>query len=543
MYNCFEGGQKNMKKKLVGIFVCMLLIAATALSVAGTIESSKLIIESSRNGIIIQPPEEWNKTFGGTENDIGYSVQQTTDGGYILAGCTCSYGIGTAFDVWLIKTYSNGTEQWNKTFGENLDDHDDWGYSVQQTLDGGYIIAGGTTTYGEGDSSVWLIKTYANGTEQWNKTFGGNITQEGNSVQQTTEGGYIITGFTSSYGAGESDVWLIKTDSNGDKQWNKTFGGPDDETGLSVQQTTEGGYIITGFTSSYGAGESDVWLIKTDSNGDEQWNKTFGGTYYDSGYSVQQTLDGGFIITGFTDTAGIGNYKVWLIKTDSKGDEQWNKKFGEITRNEGFSVQQTLDGGYIITGHTSSYVWLIKTDSNGDEQWNKKFGGINDDIGRCVEQTLDGGFIIAGDTQSYSAGLQDIWLIKVAPFENQPPSKPTIDGPTSGKAGTVCTFTFKSVDPDGDDVYYYIKWDDGYLVVWDGPHASGTDFDINHTYKFHGTKTISAKAKDKWGAESDWTYFDIEIEKPRNKASNLWLLRFLERFTLLERLLGLIIVR
>jgi hypothetical protein len=352
------------------------------------------------------------KTFGGSESDYGRSVEQTTDGGYIITGFTESFGNGL-IDVWLIKTDSQGNEEWNQTFGGS---ESDYGNSVQQTTDGGYIITG--TLESDGIVNVYLIKTDSDGNEEWNQTFGGNSNDLGRSVQQTSDGGYVITGGTSSFGNGDRDTWLIKTDSNGNEEWNQTFGGSGRDEGRSVEQTTDGGFIITGRTESFGNGGYDVWLIKTDSNGDEVWNQTFGGSEDDYGLSVEQTTDGGYIITGHTDSFGNGSSDVWLIKTDSNGNEEWNQTFGGSSGDYGYSVEQTTDGGFIITGGTGSFgngyydVWLIKTDFQGNEEWNQIFGGSESDYGYSVEQTTDGGYIITGFTFSFGNGGSDVWLIK-----------------------------------------------------------------------------------------------------------------------------------
>jgi len=359
------------------------------------------------------PDTLWTKTYGGIEYDEALSVQETADCGFIIAGYTSSFGAGN-WDVYLIRTNMGGDTLWTKTYGGV---EYDWGESVQQTLDNGYIIGGGTNSFGAGMEDVYIIKINSTGDTVWTKTYGGVNTDWGVSVRQTSDGGYIIVGSTYSFGSGDSDVYLIKTDGIGDTIWTKTYGGISWDEGHSVQQTPDGGFIIVGETYSFGAG-GDVYLLKTDSTGDTVWTKTYGGVYSDFGVSVRQTSDSGYIIVGSTYSFGSGDSDVYLIKTDGIGDTIWTRTFGDSTDDDGYSVNETSENGYIIVGSVYSFiksgedVYLLKLNGNGNLIWEETYGGVLLDIGNSVQQTFDNGYIIAGYTASFGAGSYDFYLIK-----------------------------------------------------------------------------------------------------------------------------------
>jgi hypothetical protein len=237
----------------------------------------------------------------------------------------------------------------------------------------------------------------------WDKTFGGSDWDWSNCVQQTTDGGYIIIGETYSWGTGEIHGWLIKTNNDGNKEWDRFFNG---KPGKFVQQTIDDGYIII-------VGKR---LVKFDNDGNKIWDKKFES----SGNCVQQTTDEGYIITGVVEL-DFFDYDVWLVKTDKDGNKIWNKTFGGGFRDYGGCVQQTSDGGYIIVGTSNSFdfgspdVWLIKVDSNGNMVWNRTFGAgrfFAFEVGRYVQQTTDGGYIIVGDKGITYTEICNIWLIK-----------------------------------------------------------------------------------------------------------------------------------
>jgi len=305
----------------------------------------------------------WNKTYGGNDHDAVEDTKQTGDGGYIAAGWSFSYGNGNR-DLWLIKVDENGNEEWNKTYGGR---EDDFGMAIIQTK-GGCIIVGTTYSFGleDGKSDIWLIETDEYGNEIWNKIYGGKKSEWGHNIIQTTDKSYVIVGNTGSYGSGGWDVWLIKVDENGNEEWNKTYGGKEMEIGECVRQTSDGGYIIAGVSNSYSVGEwLDAFIIKVDKYGNEEWSKTYGGNDEDDAVSIIETNDGGYIIVGTTSSYDVGYCDAWLIKIDNQGNELYNKTFGTRDREVARCGIVTTDGSYVIAGEIyldtrDMDAWLIK---------------------------------------------------------------------------------------------------------------------------------------------------------------------------------------
>jgi hypothetical protein len=363
----------------------------------------------------------FQRTYGTTLWDQGFSVQQTADGGYIIAG-DWQYdmkGTGTG-PMCLIKTDSLGDTLWIGTYGDTTMYSE--GHSVQQTSDGGYIIVGYTHPVTGLNCDVYAVKTDSCGEPVWTRKYGGAETNVGNSVQQTSDGGYVIAGFTGSFsgppGEPPYQVYLIKTDALGETLWTRTYDDGDTfpEYGFAVAQTFDGGYIIAGNADVY-SNLGDVYLVKTDTFGHKLWEREYGGiTTLENGRSVLQTPDSGYVVVGCTDCFTLGD-DVYLIKTDACGDTQWTRRYGGPDIDEGYFVAQTSDGGYAIAGATSSFssvndAYLIKTDSLGNTLWTRVYGGDDSERGRSVRQTSDGGYVVAGYTASFGAGQTDVYLVK-----------------------------------------------------------------------------------------------------------------------------------
>ncbi|MHA2610064.1 MAG: InlB B-repeat-containing protein [bacterium JZ-2024 1] len=357
----------------------------------------------------------WARTYGGAYWDTAEFIQQTSDGGYIVAGDTNTFSAGDD-EIWVLKLDANGNILWQKTYGTaRLDEVE----SIQQTSDGGYIVAGRTFSFAAGLDDIWVLKLDANGNVLWQKTYGGTDSDGASSIQQTSDGGYIVAGVTKSFGGGSWNIWVLKLDANGNVLWQKTYGGTDSDGASSIQQTSDGGYIVAGGTRSFGAGSDDIWVLKLDANGNVLWQKTYGGPYNDWAYSLQQTSDGGYIVAGSTYSFGAGSDDIWVLKLDADGNVLWQKTYGGADGDGAYSIQQPSDGGYIVAGSTYSFgagsddIWVLKQDADGNVLWQKTYGGTGSDRASSIQQTSDGGYIVAGSTYSFGAGFGDIWVLKL----------------------------------------------------------------------------------------------------------------------------------
>jgi hypothetical protein len=371
---------------------------------------------------------EFVTTIGDENDNQANFIQKTSDGGYIIVGSSIVSSDNTN-DVYLIKTDSSGNKLWEKTFGGSSIEV---GYSVQETSDGGYILVGLTSSFGAGSGDFYLVKTDSSGNKLWNNTFGGEALDVGHSVHQTSDGGYFIAGISSSSGEGRNEGYIVKTDASGTLLWNKTFGGIDGYWILSSDTTDDGGYILAGGLYRGPDIRDDVLLIKIDSDGEKIWEKTFGGSVDEHANFVQQTSDGGYIIVGQAATHGLSGEDVYLIKTDSSGDLIWQRLYGEEFQDIGNSVLETDDGGYIVVGLTASYGhggldgYIIKTDSSGNKVWDRAIGDIFDEWIDSVRITQDGGYILAGMTNSEGAGGMDVLLAKIEAVSNTNATKITL---------------------------------------------------------------------------------------------------------------------
>lgn len=439
-------------------------------------------------------PVQWDARFGGDRGDYLTKLIQTHDGGFILGGYSWSGATGdksqlnwdTTFvttDFWIVKTDSNGNYEWDKRFGGI--DFEFPPFDIQQTSDDGFILGGTSysgisgdktlSNFGQGD--CWVLKLDVFGNIQWQKEFGGNDFDGLGALEQTSDGGFIIgcssrtdiNGNKTQATYGDIDYWIIKLDGNGNQMWDKGYGGDQRDFLTSVEQTTDKGFILGGYSYSGISGiktqpnwdtslaKSDYWIIKVDSSGNYQWDKRYGGDDWEGGINngrveAKQTFDGGYIVGGFSfsdttgdktaisyDTLSSTKSDYWIVRTDASGNKLWDKKFGGTHTEDDFgNLFLTTDGGYLIAGTSYSpasgdksqnnlgaeQAWVVKTDSNGIKEWDKTLlsaSGLYDDEAGFAIQTSDGCYAIGtfthadagGDKTQLSRGDWDYWFAKI----------------------------------------------------------------------------------------------------------------------------------
>ena len=365
-----------------------------------------LILSSS----ILYSQSTFQKTYGGPQEEEGYAVVQTDDGGFIIAASTRSFGAGN-YDFYIIRTNQDGDTLWTKTFGgSGYDEAQD----IIKTDDAHYLIAGYSTSFGVGEGDIYLIKIDINGDTSWTKTIGTTENDHIKKIKKAADGGFIICGDIETYG--QYKYYIIKTNSYGDTLWTKAY---DYGTAYSIDQTTDGGYIVIVLPYSTTQSRYDFQLVKTNEVGEVTWIKYFGGPDVEVGYAVEQTTDGGYILAGRTDSYGNGGSDFYLLKTNSTGDSLWAKTYGGESTERAFTACQTSDGGYIIGGYTSSFnveyfdFYIVKTDENGDTLWTRTYGGNWQEEIYDIEETMDGGYAAVGYTYSFGAGNNpNIYLVK-----------------------------------------------------------------------------------------------------------------------------------
>lgn len=360
-------------------------------------------------------PITFIQTQGGGRRDRGINVLQTSDGGYAVVGYSSS-GNAVGEDVYLVRLDPQGELLWSSTYGGEGNDN---GWDLLEREGGGFIVVGFTDSFGAGGMDIYLFETDAMGDLLWERTYGGPEDEFGWSMAATTDGGYVLGGQSESFGEGDRDGYLVRVDPQGEEIWSQTFGGPEEDRLFSVDATADSGFILTGTTRGFGAVERDLFLVKTNEDGELDWMQVFGGDRDDVGHSVRRTADDGYMVTGYTRSFDAANYDTWMIKLDMTGEVEWEQFFGGSGDDRAIFGDQTEDGGYILTGYSRSFgaidwdVLLVRADATGEILWHRTFGGVSEDTGYTVRQTSDAGFIVTGETYSLGAGRGDMYIIKV----------------------------------------------------------------------------------------------------------------------------------
>jgi hypothetical protein len=414
-----------------------------------------------------QPGIQWQKCLGGSLFEHATKVQQTKDGGFAIAGYIQSddgdvsgnYGL---FDFWVVKLDSFGSMEWEKPIGGG---YFDWAYDIKQTEDDGFIVVGSTESNdgdvsgNHGDLDIWVVKLNAVGNIEWQKCLGGDGYEEGYSVELSLDGGYIVVG-EAGYNNGDvtgnhgfSDFWVVKLSDSGAIEWQKCLGGSSSERALSVKPTSDGGYVVVGETQSNDGdvvgnnGDSDLWVVKLNSFGGIEWQNALGGAALDVASDIVETVDG-FVVCGYVGSSNSGDvglnqgfFDYWIIKLSQSGNLLWQKNYGGTNADYARSIIQTSDGMFIVAGEAKSnngdvtgnngiqVAWVVKLNGEGDLIWQKALGGADGEGCNSIQQTSDGGYVLAGYAWSNNGdvsgnhGEADFWVVKLSQ-ESSPTTQP-----------------------------------------------------------------------------------------------------------------------
>lgn len=426
---------------------------------------------------------QWARVYGGDGDDWANSIQQTSDGGYIVAGYTDSFGVELS-DIWVAKLSFAGDIEWQNTFGGNQDEE---AYSVDETSDGGYIVAGYTDSFGLGNLDYWVLKLSSEGIIEWQQTFGGSGDDWAYSVHQTSDGGYIVGGSSDSFGSGEVDFWVLKLSSDGDVEWQDIYALGVNSFLSSIQETSDGGYITAGHIFPAINNSYDLLILKLTSTGLIEWQRYYGGSQDDWANSIRQTDNGEYLVAGQTQSFGAGGWDFWVLKLTSVGDVDWERTYGRGGDDKADSAQQTSDGGFIVAGHTDSFgaglsdFWLLKLSSSGNIEWQRTYGDSGEEAAYSIQQTDDTGYVVAGRTDSYSTGDFDFLVLKLYSNGEIDPSCALPGDSTAAIAntGTASSTTLimprnTGAFPQDTDIFPQASDSDATLICEDRPEISGT---------------------------------------------------------------------
>lgn len=447
----------------------------------------KLIFASILTLVLILPfslHAQWARVYGGDGDDWANAIQQTGDGGYIVAGYTNSFGSELS-DIWVAKLSFTGDIEWQNTFGGPQDEE---AYSVDKTSDGGYIVAGYTDSFGLGKQDYWVLKLSSEGAVEWQQTFGGRGDDWANSVHQTSDGGFIVGGSSDSFGTGEVDFWVLKLSSEGAVEWQYFYALGVNSYLESIQETSDGGYIAAGHIFPSINNSHDLLILKLYSNGLIEWQRYYGGSQDDWANSIQQTDDGEYLVAGHTRSFGAGGWDFWVLRLTSIGNVDWERTYGRSGDEKAYSALQTSDGGFVVAGHTDSFgaglsdFWLIKLSSSGNIEWQKTYGDIGEEAAHSIIQQTDGtGFVVAGYSDSYNTGDFDFLVLKL--YSNGEidsscalpgDSAALIRNTGAGLGATLIPPQNPSALPQDTDVSPVPSDSGAYLVCEDRPEISGT---------------------------------------------------------------------